>query len=186
MRPVIYTPITPDEVREARRLAAELGPLRNSIRRGKGNVYGYVGELLVARHFGVPWLAENNTYHYDLRAFGYTWDVKTKRTTVEPRGEYFVSVADHNTRQRCDFYFFCRVHENMRDAWLLGAMARRDYYRRAIYFAAGEREANGFVFRADCYNLPVRSLVPIHALPPLRSELSHSVDFPLESEAAGV
>ena len=83
---MIETPI-PDGWRlTAEWMADDMGELNNSIRRGEGNMYGFLGELLFIDLTGAY---HNNTYDWDVElADGSTVDVKTKCVTSPPKDYY--------------------------------------------------------------------------------------------------
>jgi len=143
----------------AERLAEELGALRNSIKKGEGNVYGFLGELLVQREFGGEL---KNTYDYDLITNkGFTVDVKTKIIRTAPRPDYYCNVPDYNTEQKCDFYFFTRIMEDFSCGWLLGWIKKEEFFKLAKFRKKGEIDPMsdyGWRFRADCYNILINQL----------------------------
>ena len=108
--------LTPRIVNYANSKAYELGSLRGSITEGRGNWAGFVGEMLVADYLGATL---ENTYDYDLIIDGIRVDVKAKNTTATPRLDYECSVADFNTKQKCDMYAFVRVDKEANTAWIL-------------------------------------------------------------------
>ena len=120
-----------------------LGELNNSILRGNGSHSGYIGEMIVVSVLGGK---ASNTFDYDIVLDdGTRVDVKTKRTSSPPLPHYSCSVAKFNTRQDCDVYAFVRI--------------KYDFYLSATeHMRASHDPSNGFVFRADCYNLPIQDL----------------------------
>ena len=84
--------------------------------------------------------------------------MKTKRTTVTPKQNYFCSVSAFNTRQDCDFYFFVRILEDKTKAFLLGYISKKDFYNTSTYKNKGDLDTNGFVFKDDCYNIEISKL----------------------------
>jgi len=65
---------------------------------------GYIGEALVLHLEGGE---IKDTYDYDLiDRNGVKIDVKTKERKVVPRSNYNCTVADFNTKQKCDRYAF--------------------------------------------------------------------------------
>ena len=154
---MITLSMTGTEISEAQAQANNMGQLNNSITSGQGNAAGFLAELAVARHLGAT---QANTYDYDLvMADGTTIDVKAKRTTVVPRPYYECSVAAYNTKQKCDYYSFCRVSSDMNTVWLLGTIKKNDYFDKAKLRTKGEVDpSNNFKFKADCYNLKISEL----------------------------
>lgn len=154
---MITVNITDEWFVEARKKAIELGRLHNSITKGEGNLAGFLGEIIVREQFGYK---EENTYDYDLVApDGRRIDVKTKRTTVEPKPEYDCSIAASNTKQDCDEYIFVRVKADFSCGWILGSYNKEAYMQEAKFYKKGEViDDNNFKVRADCYNMKINQL----------------------------
>jgi hypothetical protein len=154
---MIELDITEEQASKAKELAKDLGTLNNSITRGQGNLAGFIGEVAVADYIGA---SHANTYDYDLvTADNKTVDVKTKRTNYPPRDHYDCSVAAFNTRQKCDYYAFVRVKNDLTKVWILGFYDKRKYFQDAKFHTKGEFDpSNNFTFKADCYNMPIKSL----------------------------
>lgn len=142
--------------------ASDMGLLKNSIMSGDGNIGGFIGEEVVHRYLGGK---ISNTYDYDIIKDGVTYDVKTKRCTSAPKEEYECSVAAYNTTQNCYGYIFVRVlfkDNKWGDAWILGWMPKHEYFEKAKKLTKGDVDpSNGFIVRADCYNLPILHLYPL-------------------------
>jgi len=143
--------------------ANELYPfnaLKGSITKGKSNIYGALGEILIydlciEKGLNVD---DKSTYDYDLIIEGYTVDVKTKRTTVIPKPHYLCSISSFNTKQKCDFYFFVRINENMKEAYLLGYKAKEKFFNESKFAKKGSLDINGWAFKDDGYHLEVSKL----------------------------
>ena len=153
MQTIIPTDKQKDKARE---LAKEMGHIRNSITKGKGNFAGFLAEVVVAELLGVT---RSPTKDYDLTLNdGRTVDVKTKRTTVVPKPYYDCSIAATSTHQGCDLYIFTRYMEGGA-LYVLGDCSKEDYFKRARFLKKGDKDGdNGFVVKADCYNLPIAEL----------------------------
>ena len=54
--------ITQENIIEAKKLSEEMGKLNNSITKGKGNIHGFLGEIITANFLNVTTF---NTYDYD-------------------------------------------------------------------------------------------------------------------------
>lgn len=156
MKP-LYVP--DDLVTMAGELGDRLGPLNNSIRNGKGNLAGYMGQLVASEALGWEHVDE---FHYDLiTPGGLKIDVKTKERTVFANDGFLASVSDHNIGQECWGYLFVNVYKNFMGLWvaqLMGTIERDEFYRRAFFAREGEPDPTDygphpFRFRADCYNL---------------------------------
>lgn len=157
---MIEVEITESMKRKAWRKAREMGKLKNSITKGAGNIAAFLGEEVA--NFVING-SINNTYDYDIvDANGITYDVKTKRCTSAPKPEYECSVANFNTKQKCDRYVFVRI-ENINGkwgrAWVLGYLPKEEYYQKAKKLIKGQRDgSNFFKVKSDCYNLAISEL----------------------------
>jgi len=151
--------ITTQILNRAKRKAASVGNLQGSITGSLSNVVGAIGEVIVADVLGAT---ESSTYDYDLIKDGRRIDVKTKRCSTAPRENYDCSVAAHGSKQDCDSYIFVRILKDTSRAWILGEIDKADFYDRATKYRRGDIDPdNGFVFKADCYNLPISELKQI-------------------------
>ena len=153
---MIQVKITPSIISRAKKKAATVGNLQGSITGSLSHVVGAIGEIIVADVMGAD---ESNTYDYDLVKGGERIDVKTKRCNTRPFPHYDCSVAAHGTNQNCDSYVFVRILTDTSRAWILGSIPKPDFYTRATKYKRGDVDpANGFIFKADCYNLPISEL----------------------------
>ena len=149
---------TKKQINLAKKKADEMGILNNSITHGDGNVYGFLGEILVKNHIGG---IHRNTYDYDIIKNKIKIDVKTKVCTSPPQPHYYCSVAAYNIRQACDIYVFVRIMEDFSKAWILGGCDKSVFYRTAQFNKKGtidESSSFKWRFKADCYNLPISRL----------------------------
>ena len=137
--------------------ANELGKLNNSILKGDGNLVGFLGEEIANL---VLKGTIKNSYDYDLiLEDGSKVDVKTKRTTVVPKDFYECSVAAYNTKQKCDYYCFVRVKDDLTCGWFLGVYKKEDYFKDAMFMKQGDIDpSNNFKVKADCYNMKINQL----------------------------
>jgi penicillin-binding protein-related factor A (putative recombinase) len=138
----------------------EFTNLKGSITKGKSNIYGALGEIIIYdiyknKGYNVDF---NSTYDYDLIIQGYKIDVKTKRTTVNPKPNYFCSISAFNIKQNCDYYFFLRIHENFNYCYLLGYKEKIDFFNKASFNKKGSLDTNGWSFKDDCYNVRIDEL----------------------------
>jgi hypothetical protein len=154
-------PISDEMINRARKKAAKIGELNNSITRGMGNLIGSIGEevaLYVLSHYYDD-IIEANTFDYDIIADGAKIDVKTKSTSVAPLPHYMCSVANYNTSQACDFYAFIRVKKDLTAAWWCGIISKEAFYKDAVFMKKGQLDAdNKYIVKADCYNIPISRL----------------------------
>lgn len=148
--------VTLEELGQARTKAAEMGRLRNSILGGAGNLAGFVGEIIAHNILGGIWA---NTYDYDLiLPDGKTVDAKTKQTSVIPKSDYACNVAAYNTKQKCDYYAFLRVKNDLTTGWFFGIVPKDWFFDNAQYREKGTVEPNGFTIRASCYTIPISAV----------------------------
>ena len=149
--------VTLNMIDKAPSKATELGVLKNSIIRGKGNIAGFIGEQIALHCIGGEW---QNTYEYDiLTSDGRRIDVKTKQTSVQPLPEYDCSIAKYNTKQKCDFYAFVRVKRDLTIGWYLGMLGKQEYFDKARFLKKGTVDpSNNYKVQADCYNVKIEDL----------------------------
>ncbi len=157
--------IKPQELQilRAKNLAKKIPKLKNSIRKGKGNHIGVLGEILVADYFGWDM---NETYDYDITTKHGKIDVKTKACGSEPQPHYYCSVAEYNIRQKCDVYVFVRIKKDFSMAWILRWIPKDQFFAKAEKKYKGQFDPTSpphckFYFKANCYNLPIEKLYKI-------------------------
>ena len=159
---MIEISINKDYMRRAREKASTVGILQGSITGGTSNVVGAIGEIIVADSIEAKQI---NTYDYDLVKDGVRIDVKTKRCNTRPLPNYDCSVALHGTKQDCDAYVFVRILTDLSKAWILGGISKQSFYKEATLYRKGDVDSdNGFMFKADCYNLKIDKLSPVHEI----------------------
>ena len=149
--------IKPYWLKKAKQKSEEMGVLRNSISGGQGNIMGFIGEYAVLSLIKGGRI--HNTYDYDIKTAISTIDVKTKRTRVKPLPHYMCSVAAYNTKQNCTYYVFVRMLSDYTKCWVLGWLGKEKYFENATFLRKGEEDGdNGYIVKADCYNLPINKL----------------------------
>lgn len=159
---MIEIKITSDMFERAKIKAEEMGELKNSIRKGRGNLAGFLGEEIVLEAF--PGSVSNNNYDYDIALDEMKLEIKTKDRTVEPKLSYEASVANYNTRQAADFYVFVSLYRDKASdtythGYVVGLIEKDQYKQRAKYLKAGDVDpSNNWIVSADCYNLPYKEL----------------------------
>ena len=157
---MIEVEVTDEMLISAREKAKELGRLGRSITRGQGNLAGFVGEEIALSILGGRFDNIVKNIDYDiLLNDGTKVDVKTKRTSVKPKETYDCSINTYY-KQECDYYAFVRVHNDLHIGWFLGWYPRDKYYEDCTHHRKGDVDkSNGFVFKADAYNLPISELL---------------------------
>ena len=151
---------------KAQKASDKLGVLRNSISQGRGNKAGYVGEYCVMDYLlnNKHDVVEDNTYDYDFylntkNNGKLKIDVKTKTTGVKPLNYYDCSIAEYNTKQKCDVYVFTRILYSLKKIWLLGWLPKQEYFNKSTFLKKGTvDEDNGYKVKASCYNLKIDEL----------------------------
>lgn len=132
---------------------------RNSIKKGEGIFHSFVCETALCDLYGmefVPYLERNDYDVFHSERFGKV-DNKTKIRTVAPKPEYLGTVANANTKQRCDFYCFTSILKDCSALWIAGFMPKAAFYDQAVFHRRGELDPSsdrGWRFRADCWNMP--------------------------------
>ena len=156
--------LSKDQIRRANGLYPFTG-LLGSITGGSSNIYGAIGEIMVYDIFKTKFPVQHvGDIDYDMLFCGdIRVEVKTKRTTVVPRGDYNCSISDYNPNQRCDLYIFCRVDESLSVGYILGYKWKHDFFDIARYNLFGESDGDtGFTYKDNCYNLTINELEPIN------------------------
>ena len=144
-------------IEDATSKAQSLGVLKNSISKGKGNLIGFVGEYAVLSFIKDGHMS--NTYDYDITTPTSTIDVKTKGCSSVPLDHYQCSIAAYNTKQKCSHYAFVRMFYDFEKCWVLGWIEKEKYFDEAKFLKQGEEDGdNGYIVKADCYNLPIKKL----------------------------
>lgn len=145
-------------LQRAKSKAEEMGRIRNSILRGKGNVAGFIGEEMVLKAFNN--FKSNNTYDSDVLFRVVHFEIKTKRCNSIPLPNYACSVASSNISQKAPYYIFCRVLNTMDKGWIVGYMNKEIYFKKAIFLKKGDKDPYDpkFTVKADCFNVPILKL----------------------------
>lgn len=157
MPEIIETKIQIDMIAKARIYSDKMGVIKNSIMQGGGNIYGFIGELLVADFVGVPL---RHSYDYDMELpNGESIDVKTKKTGWTPKLDYDCTISAFNIKQRCTYYVFTRVKSDLSVGWLLGYLPKKEYFDAAQFIKKGELDpSNNFTAKTDMYNVKISQL----------------------------
>lgn len=143
-------------LRKAQKKSDELGQLKRSITKGRGNLAGFLGEYIAQNVMGGV-LA--NTYDYDLLINDcIKVDVKSKLSKVKPLPHYSCSVADYYL-QNCDYYAFVRIKTDLTKGWFLGIKQHDDLLTQAKRVKKGDYDAdNNFYVRLDGYSIKIKDL----------------------------
>lgn len=145
--------------------ARDLGKLRNSLKKGEGNVAGYTGEFLFAEMFGGEILEReivgDLVFHCDIihPVLGKV-EVKTKQTTASWVDlDYEASISDFNPDQKYDYVAFFRVNLKKDIGWFCGYLSREEYFAKARFIQKGDYDpTNDWTAPCDCYNVYYREM----------------------------
>lgn len=162
----IQKEITEDQRRRARELYS-FGSLRGSITKGKSNIFGALGEILILDHYrelGVK-IEHSQHYDYDFLIGGLKVDVKTKKANYKPNPTYRANIPAYNTKQKTEFYFWVNIPEDLSRAFLIGYISKERFFEEARFCKEGEHDRGEFYFRSDCYTLTVDKLSPFKRAP---------------------
>jgi hypothetical protein len=147
--------IDESDIEWAKMESGSIENLNNSIRSGKGSIYGKLGERIF--HKTYPEASYVNNYDYDFCLKSKTFDIKTKCRNVPPLENYEAIVPDMNTSQKCDFYFFVQVQNDMTHGWLLGYKSKEFFYKQAKLMRKGTN--NGWSeYKCDTWSMPLSQL----------------------------
>lgn len=153
----LRVPIRRGWIAEAKERGARLGVLKNSITSGASNIYGMLGERVVAHLTGGELV---DTRDYDvLSETGAKLEVKTKKCLHPPRAHFECSCARFNTHQRCDAYVFVRILRDCSVAFVCGFLPKQIFLRDAHELKKGDYdERNKYYVKADCFNVTMTQL----------------------------
>lgn len=164
---MVELPFTSSQVSRARKKAEKLGSLYNSITKGKGNLAGYLGEIVTAKYIEGKLISCNkgsDKFKFDLKWNGKTIECKTKRRSVDPLPEYDASIADASTHQTPDIYAFLSITidkktKKIKKVWLCGFITKEDFFNKAEFIKRNTWDkSNGFRCKQDMWNLPYSEL----------------------------
>ncbi len=156
--------ITKEQIKRAEKLYP-FNELKGSITKGKSNIYGALGEIIIYdinKKNGLN-VDFKSTFDYDLIINGYKIDVKTKKYTNKftPNLKWNLNISDFNTTQNCDFYFFIGISDDLNSYSLYGYIKPIEFYKIAAFNKKGEIDPCGngvWTFKDDCYNLKIEML----------------------------
>jgi len=155
--------VTNEMIRRAEEKSQWHGDINNSIRKGEGNVVGYLGEEMALKFLSD--VVEDNNYDYDMVRFPespymYTIDVKTKQRTVPPKDYYTVHVTTASLHQRVDTYVFAQVNKvkGGYEGWILGWMDKDEYLIKAKKVGEGDLDDYNKPETADAYKMEIKDI----------------------------
>jgi hypothetical protein len=160
---MIQLPFDSSQINRAKKLAEQLGVLKNSITKGDGNFCAYLGEIALAKYLGVKRCSsQGDFYNRDIVYNGLKLEVKTKRRKAKPKEEYDVSIAATSKHQTPDIYAFLSLTmaaEKPLEIWLCGYYPRNKFFEDAVYWPKGKIDpSNGFRVHSSMYNITIKDL----------------------------
>ena len=165
---IIKLDVTPEQLTRARELY-EFHNIKNSVTKGKSEIYGAIGEIVVMDYFGDRVNSKKSTRNNDMEIDNRKVEVKSKRTTAYVLPHYLCSVFASSTHQQCQVYFFTRVTEDLKTAYLIGWLPRREFYDNATFYKKGEIDPESSKnrihrFTDDCWNIKAIELNPFKTI----------------------
>jgi len=155
---------TTNQIERAKKLYT-FSNLKGSITKGKSNIYGALGEIVVYDYFtdNGSIVSFKSTYDYDLIISDYKIDVKSKKFTSKftPKYDWNLNISDFNTTQKCDYYFFIGISDNLESYCFYGYIEPINFYSNSVFNYKGQIDPNGngiWKFKSDCYNLKISNL----------------------------
>ena len=149
-----------DLLHEAEARAGKLGSLNNSIKQGKGNLVGYIGELGFFELFGAimedrkPELYNYDVLNIDLNKV----EIKSKYNgTDSVKPDYEGSVANFNATQDYNHLAFMRVNTNTKTIWFCGYVSKEEFALKSHAVDQGHYDrSNDWTSSADCRSIYYR------------------------------
>ena len=145
--------------------AHDIGNIKNSITKGRGNYAGRLGELALAKHLGVE---VEDSKDYDIIYEGKKIEVKTKRRAVKPQPDYTVNIAATSLHQKPDTYAFLSLEYLDRDSagnysdllnvWLCGYKDANQFFEEAEFWPKGTPDPPSFKTHRDMYVMKIVEL----------------------------
>jgi len=165
---LVEVKFTDEMFARAKMKAKSLGSINNSIRKGGGNIVGYLGEEIVAHYMKADIISNDKgteKYNYDLVKDGKKIEVKSKERSVPPKDFYDASVAETSRHQQTDIYVFtsiqCNGGEPVR-AWICGQKDAKEYFEQSRFYAKGDIDpSNDWKVKTACHNMPYKDLDPV-------------------------
>ena len=160
---IIECDVSKEMLDRATRRAKDMGNLKGSVEKGKGNIYGFLAEEVVSSYLNVPILDD---YQYDMIYKDVKIDVKAQASEFRPLPHYEVTVYDWNTRQECDIYVFVRVDRYKFDkAWIVGWEGKEKYFDRATLYRKGDIDpSNNYRYKDNKWNVEISTLRDIEKI----------------------
>ena len=154
---ITYKP-TAEDVAEAFNRSKALGNLKTSFTNGKGNMTGFLGEVAFEKTFKKFTYVGDKSYTHDYEYRGLKVDVKAKKCSSKPRLDYNASVVKTKYQQVRGRRILLRegTRRTSKRVWLCGWSPKKSIIHKNRLNKKGERDSDGFRFKADGYNIEIK------------------------------
>lgn len=157
--------ITSEIYSRAKSRADNIGELRNSIRKGKGNLVGCIGEDVIKRYLDGSYARGKSKFNHDMLIEDHKIEIKSKERKHAPKLDWEASIAKSSSHQEPDFYIFTSAEKSddkYTKLWILGYISREEFYEKArLIKAKNIDKSNWFRCKRDMYNIYHHELYPI-------------------------
>jgi hypothetical protein len=137
---------TNSQIERAKKLSEGFKLNESSVMGGSRNLYAFLGEVVCGDFFEQKgWKLHPEgyePYNFDIiDNKGNKWDIKTKMTTVKPRGNFNCTIHTY-LDQKCDGYIFTRCMKNLSKVWILGWISKEELKKTGTYYKKGDIDDN--------------------------------------------
>ena len=143
--------VTEKQLERAKNLY-EFKVLNNSISKGKGNLIGAIGEIVVFDYYtnkGKNVIHAQN-FQYDLIIENYKIECKTLASNVTPKDYYNCHLSTFNDKQDCDYYCFLHALNDFSKVWIKGMLSKHEVNQLKTFKKKGELDGK-FAFKEDTW-----------------------------------
>jgi hypothetical protein len=143
--------VTEQQLERAKTLY-EFKVLNNSISKGKGNLIGAIGEIVVFDYYtnkGKNVIHAQN-FQYDLIIENYKIECKTLASNVTPKDYYNCHLSTFNDKQDCDYYCFLHALNDFSKVWIKGMLSKHEVNQLKTFKKKGELDGK-FAFKEDTW-----------------------------------
>jgi hypothetical protein len=153
--------ITSEQLEKAK-LRNTFGELKNSIRKGEGNLIGSIGEIILMDYYTNKGsiIEDAQKYDYDFKLNGFKIEVKTQEIKLEPKDNWTCHVPDYNAKQNCDYYAFMGVNLQKNEAFCLG-LIKKDYWSQVRKLKKQGEMGTKYPFKCDTWVCLIKDLKKI-------------------------
>jgi len=133
----------------------EFKVLNNSLSKGKGNLIGAIGEIVLFDYYTNKGknVVHAQDFEYDLIIEKYKVECKTQSSNYTPKSNYDCKLSTFNDSQNCDYYCFLHVLKDFSKVWIKGMLSKEDLNQLKILKKKGERcdVYKDFIFPEDTW-----------------------------------